>query len=86
MKEVEEICPKDKSEWRNWLESNHKEKNAVWLGRIIIFGGIGYLISMVIRYAGIDFSFNKFLTLPATIGEFWMIGYLLIFGIRTSNE
>ncbi len=54
----------------------------VWLGRVIIVGGIGYLISTVIRYAGIDFSLNKFLMLPATIGEFWMIGYLLIFGIR----
>ncbi|NRB60129.1 MAG: DUF4386 domain-containing protein [Winogradskyella sp.] len=54
----------------------------VWLGRVIIVGGIGYLISTVISYAGIDFSLNKFLMLPATIGEFWMIGYLLIFGIR----
>jgi hypothetical protein len=57
----------------------------VWLGRFIILGGIGYLISTVIRYAGIDFSFNKYLMLPATIGEFWMIGYLLIFGIRPIN-
>ncbi|MCR9262997.1 MAG: DUF4386 domain-containing protein [Flavobacteriaceae bacterium] len=58
----------------------------VWLGRVIVLGGIGYLISTVIRYAGIDFSFNRFLILPATIGEFWMIGYLLIFGIRPINE
>ncbi|KAA2220065.1 DUF4386 domain-containing protein [Maribacter flavus] len=58
----------------------------IWLGRVLILGGIGYLISTVIRYAGIDFSFNRFLMLPATIGEFWMIGYLLIFGIRPINE
>lgn len=58
----------------------------VWLGRVIIVGGIGYVLSTLIQYAGIDFSFNKYLTLPATIGEFWMIGYLLIFGIRPSNE
>ena len=59
----------------------------VWLGRIIILGGIGYLISTFIRYAGINISFNKYLMLPATIGEFWMIGYLLIFGIRPiSND
>lgn len=57
----------------------------VWLGRVIILGGIGYLISTFIRYAGIDFSFNKYLMLPATIGEFWMIGYLLIFGIRSNS-
>ena len=57
-----------------------------WLGRVIVLGGIGYLLSTVIHYAGIDFSFNKFLTIPATIGEFWMIGYLLVFGIRPINE
>jgi hypothetical protein len=54
----------------------------IWLGRVIILGGIGYVISTIIQYSGIDFSFNSYLTLPATIGEFWMIGYLLIFGIR----
>ena len=58
----------------------------VWLGRVIILGGIGYVSSAFIGYAGLDFSFNKFLTLPATIGEFWMIGYLLIFGIRPIKE
>jgi uncharacterized protein YdeI (YjbR/CyaY-like superfamily) len=31
MKEVEEICPKNKKEWRAWLELNHKEKDAVWI-------------------------------------------------------
>lgn len=58
----------------------------IWLGRVIILGGVGYLISTVIRYAGINLSFNRFLMLPATIGEFWMIGYLLIFGIRPIKE
>lgn len=58
----------------------------LWLGRVIILGGIGYLISTIIQYAGIEFSYNRFLVLPATIGEFWMIGYLLLFGIRPSQE
>lgn len=31
MKEAEEICPKNKQEWRKWLEVNHLEKDAVWL-------------------------------------------------------
>jgi hypothetical protein len=53
-----------------------------WLGRMILIGGVGYLASTFLKYAGIDFSFRSYLTLPATIGEFWMIGYLLIFGIR----
>ena len=58
----------------------------VWLGRVIILGGIGYVVSTFIHYSGLDLSFNKYLTIPATIGEFWMIGYLLIFGIRKSTE
>ncbi|MFK7971078.1 MAG: YdeI family protein [Bacteroidia bacterium] len=31
MKDVEGFCPDDKQDWRKWLESNHKEKDAVWL-------------------------------------------------------
>ncbi len=29
--EIEEFCPGNKQEWRNWLELNHTRKNAVWL-------------------------------------------------------
>ncbi len=58
----------------------------VWLGRTLIAGGIGYLISTTMNYTGIESSVIRYLTLPATAGEFWMIGYLLIFGIRPENE
>ncbi|MCS5491040.1 DUF4386 domain-containing protein [Algoriphagus limi] len=58
------------------------QRMPIWLGRVIFLGGIGYLLSTVINYMGIDFPYNRILILPATIGEFWMIGYLLIFGIR----
>lgn len=58
----------------------------VWLGRTLILGGIGYLISTTVNYLGIEGSFLSYLTLPATVGEFWMIGYLLIFGIRPEQE
>ncbi len=58
----------------------------VWLGRTLIIGGIGYLISTFIIYLGISGSWMGTLTIPATIGEFWMIGYLLIFGIRPVKE
>lgn len=54
----------------------------IWLGRVIFLGGIGYLVSTFLKYAGIDFDYRGLLVLPATIGEFWIIGYLLIFGIR----
>src|SRR6056297_1131634 len=31
MKEAKEICPRSREEWRDWLELNHKEKDAIWL-------------------------------------------------------
>jgi uncharacterized protein YdeI (YjbR/CyaY-like superfamily) len=31
MREVEEFCPINKEEWREWLELNHQKKDAVWL-------------------------------------------------------
>ena len=58
----------------------------VWLGRVLLLGGIGYLLSTFLNYAGIKGSWVGMLSLPATIGEFWMIGYLLIFGIRPERD
>jgi uncharacterized protein YdeI (YjbR/CyaY-like superfamily) len=31
MPDLEEFCPKDSSHWREWLEENHQQKEAVWL-------------------------------------------------------
>ena len=58
----------------------------IWLGRTLIAGGIGYLLSTTINYIGVEIPLSGYLTVPATVGEFWMIGYLLIFGIRPKNE
>ncbi|SMG07881.1 protein of unknown function [Marivirga sericea] len=54
----------------------------VWLGRVLMLGGIGYLLSAFIGYGGVSASWVGYLTIPASVAEFWMIGYLLIFGIR----
>ncbi len=54
----------------------------VWLGRILIIGGIGYLLQTFINCMGVQNSYVNILVIPATVGEFWMIGYLLIYGIR----
>jgi len=57
------------------------------LGYTLILGGIGYLLSAFFNYAGIKSSLlGSILTIPASIGEFWIVGYLLIFGIRDANE
>lgn len=57
-----------------------------WLGRVLILGGMGYLLSTFISYLGVGGSWTSALTIPATVGEFWMIGYLLIYGIREYSE
>lgn len=58
----------------------------LWLGRVLVLGGVGYIVSTLLYYAGFKHSLLDVLTLPATLGEFWMIGYLLIFGIRPGDE
>lgn len=60
----------------------HSRRMPVWLGYTLIIGGFGYMLSTFSHYSGIGSSFTEYLTIPATVGEFWMIGYLLIFGIR----
>lgn len=57
----------------------------LWLGRTLILGGVGYVLSTFLKYAGIDSPLVDILVIPATVGEFWIVGYLLIFGIRLSN-
>ncbi|GIJ22353.1 DUF4386 domain-containing protein [Micromonospora lutea] len=53
------------------------------LGWILVAGGVGYLLMTFVGYlapgAGIA---ADLLVVPATVGEFWIIGYLIIFGVR----
>ena len=58
----------------------------VWLGRALILGGIGYLLQTTLVYAGIKSPYLSLVVIPATIGEFWMIGYLLIYGMRPADK
>lgn len=57
------------------------------LGWTLIAGGIGYILSTYVTYLLPDATvLADILPLPATVGEFWMIGYLLWKGVsdRTS--
>jgi hypothetical protein len=56
----------------------------VWLGRTLIIGGLGYVLSSLVSHGFTDPPawVVEGLTVPATIGEVWMIGYLLTVGIR----
>lgn len=53
----------------------------VWLGRTLIFGGIGYIAAVLGKQIAPDFAYWDILVAPATVGEFWIIGYLFIFGL-----
>ena len=59
-----------------------------WLGRILVIGGVGYMLSAFVVYGLTDAPawLAEVLPLPATVGEVWMIGYLLIKGIRPSDQ
>jgi hypothetical protein len=54
-----------------------------FLGWLLIAGGVGYVLSAFVRYLapGAGMVADVF-TVPASVGEFWMIGYLLVRGIR----
>jgi hypothetical protein len=53
------------------------------LGWVLIAGGVGYVLSAFVApllpAAG---SVANLMTLPATVGELWIVGYLILFGVR----
>lgn len=54
-----------------------------WLGWVLIVGGVGYVVSIVVATLAPEASLAVgLLTIPATIGELGMIGYLLIRGVH----
>lgn len=58
------------------------------LGWLLIAGGVGYVVSALVGNGVADAPawLVDGLTYPATAGEFWMIGYLLIRGIRPAHR
>jgi Domain of unknown function (DUF4386) len=52
------------------------------LGWILMIGGIGHIVSGFVDFLAENASTLVCgLTVPATIGEFWMVGYLLVQGL-----
>ncbi|MEU4693608.1 DUF4386 domain-containing protein [Actinoplanes sp. NPDC023714] len=55
------------------------------LGWVLMAGGAGYVVSAFLRYLAPDVPvLAEVLVIPASIGEFWVIGYLLFRGVRRS--
>lgn len=53
------------------------------LGWVLIGGGVGYLLGAFIGYLAPDARVVvEILAMPAHVGEFWMVGYLLVRGVR----
>jgi hypothetical protein len=58
------------------------------LGRLLMVGGVGYVASafLAVVPAAVERGLVDLLTVPATLGELWMIGALLIVGVREGRE
>lgn len=52
------------------------------LGWVLVVGGVAYVLNAFVRYLvpGSESAVDA-LTVPATVGELWMIGYLLVHGV-----
>ena len=57
------------------------------LGQVLIVGGIGYAISAFVTSAfrGADVA-SFLLQVPSIVGELWIMGYLVLFGVRPHAE
>jgi len=55
------------------------------LGVVLMVACFGYLIDTftVFLVPGLGATFSSIVTAPAGLAEFWMVGYLLVVGVRT---
>ena len=57
------------------------------LGQLLIVGGVGYVLSTFVSYTFADADLVAgLLIVPATIGELWIVGYLILFGVRAPHR
>ncbi|HXL38116.1 MAG TPA: DUF4386 domain-containing protein [Ktedonobacteraceae bacterium] len=57
------------------------------LGVLLIVGGACYLLDLLAQFLIPDFGQNihAFVVIPSAIAEIWMVGYLLVIGVRTQK-
>jgi Domain of unknown function (DUF4386) len=55
------------------------------LGVLLVVGAAGYLVDMLARFLVPDVGekIGAFVVIPSAVSEFWMLGYLLVKGVRT---
>jgi Domain of unknown function (DUF4386) len=57
------------------------------LGVLLIVGGACYLVDLLVQFLVPDFGvkIHAFVNIPSAIAEIWMVGYLLVIGVRTQK-
>ena len=55
------------------------------LGVVLIVGGVCYLVDLLAAFLVPDVSkaIHSFIIIPSAIAEIWMVGYLLVIGVKT---
>lgn len=58
------------------------------LGVVLIMGGAGYLVDLLAAFLvpELGHKISFFVLIPPVIAEFWMLGYLLVIGVRTPKR
>ncbi|MGH2472607.1 MAG: DUF4386 domain-containing protein [Candidatus Limnocylindria bacterium] len=58
------------------------------LGVLLVVGGVSYLVDMVALFLVPEFgaAVNGFVTIPPAVAELWMVGYLLVKGVRMERQ
>jgi hypothetical protein len=57
------------------------------LGVLLIVGGACYLVDTLALFLAPDFgkTISSYVVIPSPIAEVWMVGYLLVIGVRTAK-
>jgi hypothetical protein len=57
------------------------------LGVALVVGGACYLVDMLAAFLTPDLgkAIHGYITLPSAVAELWMVGYLLVIGVRTPS-
>ena len=57
------------------------------LGWILIGGGVGYILSAFVAYLiPSGNTVAGLMAIPATVGELWIVGYLIFIGVRSRSD
>ena len=58
------------------------------LGVVLIVGGVSYLVDMLAAFLVPDVGthIHGFLAIPPTVAEIWMLGYLLVKGVKVHAQ